>query len=56
MCYAELKIITQHTSAKTFINEFCKTRDFQAAYLKLRLTFLGPGFTQQRAGQLEEAL
>ena len=56
MCYAELKIITQNTPAETCINEFCKTRDFHAAYLKLKLTFLGPGFTQQRAGQLEDEL
>ena len=56
MCYAELKIITQNTPAETCINEFRKTRDFRAAYLKLKLTFLGPGFTQRRAGQLEEEL
>ncbi len=56
LCYAELKIITQHTSAETCINEFRKTRDFRAAYLKLTLMFLGPDFTQQHAGQLKEEL
>ena len=56
MCYAELKLITQNTPAGTCINEFRKTRDFRAAYLKLKLTFLGPGFTQQRAGHLKEEL
>ncbi len=56
MCYAELKIITQNTPAETCINEFRKTRNFCAAYLKLKLTFLGPGFTQRLAGQLEEEL
>ncbi len=56
MCYAKLKIITQHTSAETCTNEFHKTRDFRAAYLKLKLTFLGPSFTQQCARQLEEEL
>jgi len=56
MCYAELKIITQNTPAETCINEFRKTCYFRAAYLKLKLTFLGPGFTQQRARQLEDEL
>ncbi len=55
-CFAELKLITQNTAAETCINEFYKTRDVRAAYLKLWLTFLGPGFTQRRAGQLEEEL
>ncbi len=56
MCYAKLKIIMQNTSAKTCINEFCKTCDFRAAYKKLRLTFLGPGFNHFQAGQLEDEL
>ncbi len=54
MCYAKLKIITLNTSAETCINEFCKTHNFCTAYLKLKLTFLGPGFTQQCAGQLKQ--
>ncbi len=45
MIYAELKIITQDTSAETCIDKFWKTRDIRAAYWKLRLTFLGSGFT-----------
>ncbi len=56
MCYAELKIITQNTSAKTCINMFCRTHNFCAAYKKLRLTFFGLGFTQRCARQLEDEL
>ncbi len=54
MCYAELKIIMQNTSAETCINEFCKTLNFRVMYKKLRLTFLGPGFTQLHAGHLKD--
>ncbi len=56
MCYAELKIIMQNTSAKTCIDEFCKTHNVCAAYRKLRLMFLGLGFTQRCTRQLEEEL
>ncbi len=56
MCYAELKIIMQNTSAKTCIDKFCKTCNVRGAYRKLRLTFLGPGFTHFCTGQLEDEL
>ncbi len=47
MCYAELKIIMQNTSAETCINKFHKICNVCAAYKKLRLMFLGPSFTQR---------
>ena len=56
MCYAELKLIVEKTPAEICINKFRKTRDVRAAFKKLQTTFLGPGFTQRRAGQLEEEL
>ncbi len=56
MCYAKLKIITQNISADTCIDKFCMTRNFHAVYKKLRLMFLGPGFTQHRTGQLKDEL
>ncbi len=56
MCYAKLKIIMQNTSTETCLNKLCKTRNVRAVYKKLRLTFLGMGFNQHHAGQLEEEL
>ncbi len=56
MCFAELKLIVEKTPAEICINEFRKTRDVRAAFKKLQTTFLGPSFTQRRAGQLEEEL
>ncbi len=56
MSYAKLKIIMQNTSTKTCIDKFCKTHDVNAVYKKLRLKFLGPGFIERHAGQLEDEL
>ncbi len=56
MCYAKLKVIVEGIPAKISINKFCKTRNVSATYMKLKLTFLGPGCTQCCAGQLEDKL
>ncbi len=56
MCYVELKLIVKKTPAKTCINKFCKTHDVHEAFTKLQTIFLGQGFTQRQAGQLEEEL
>ncbi len=56
MCCANIKIIKQHTSVESCIDKFCKICNFCAAYKKLRLTFLGLGFTQQCARQPEDEL
>ncbi len=56
MCYAKLKIMVEKTAAETCINKLRKTRNVQAAFKKLQVTFLGPGFTQQCTRQLEEEL
>lgn len=56
MCYGELKLIIEKTPAEICTNEFCKTRNVRAAFKKFQIMFLGPGFTQRRAGQLEEEL
>ncbi len=56
MCYAKLKLIVDKTLAEICINEFCKTCNVCAVFKKLQTTFLGPGFTQRCAGQLEEDL
>ncbi len=56
MCYAELKIIRKNTSSETCINKFHKICNVCSANKTLRLTFLGPRFTQHHARQLKEEL
>ncbi len=56
MSYADLRIIVEKTPAEIFIKKFHKTGNICTAFNKLQLTFLGPGFTQHHAGQLEEEI
>ncbi len=46
MCYTKLKLIVKKTPAETCINEFSKSCNVHAAFKKLQVMFLGPGFTQ----------
>ncbi len=56
MCCTKLKPFVEKTPAETCINKFCKTCNVCVAFKKLQTTFLGPGFTQLLAGQLEDKL